>query len=70
MDIQTVVVEVRYVPYEVNDSFVYFLKESPEDVKKSIKLKSRSDWPLRITRTVYSLEDYIKQQTREISDFT
>lgn len=69
MNIQTAVVVTHYVPYEINDSYVYFLKEPPNEVEKTIKLEDRGNWGLTIKRTVYSLEDYIKEQTRELSDF-
>ena len=68
MNIKTVIVENRYVPYEVNMDLVYFLEETPDEVEKVIKTID-CDGSLEITRGIYSFENYIKEHCADISIF-
>lgn len=48
---------------------VFFLEESPEVVKASIEMNLTVGKYHTINRTVYSLEEYMKMQSRPLSDF-
>jgi hypothetical protein len=67
--IQTVIVNEWEYDRENSGTNVYFLEESPEVVKASIKLEDCGNDGILNTRTVYSLEEYMKMQTRPLSDF-
>lgn len=66
--IQTVIVNEGEYDRENSGTNVFFLEEAPEVVKASIKLEDYVD-EVAVTRTVYSLEEYMKMQTRPLSDF-
>ena len=64
-----VIVENLYIPYDIYQDYVYFLEETPEEVKKVIKKEDSKDGLEIITRNVYSFEDYVEKQRRKLTDF-
>ena len=70
MSIQTVIVEHYSDGCTIDDHAVLFLEESPDIVSKSIDLHDHCPGShVSTNRTVYSLEEYMAQQTRPLSDF-
>lgn len=68
-NIKSVIVENLYIPYDIYQDYVYFLEETPEEVKKVIKKEDSKDGLEIITRNVYSFEDYVEKQRRKLTDF-
>lgn len=67
--IQTVIDQYEEAGCDDTYHEVFFLEESPEVVKASAELQVTVGKYHTITRTVYSLEEYMKMQTRPLSDF-
>ncbi len=67
--IQTVIDQYEEAGCDDTYHEVFFLEESPEVVKASAELRVTVGKYHTITRTVYSLEEYMEMQSRPLSDF-